>query len=57
MLSMDVNDDAGILNARVALRFIASVLAPTVIVSVRPSVSPCLGPSARQRRQSFLQPT
>jgi len=29
MLAMDVNDDAGILNARSALRFFASLLAPT----------------------------
>jgi len=27
---MDVNDDAGVLNERVALRFFASELAPTV---------------------------
>jgi len=29
MLARDVNDDAGILNARGALGFFASVLAPT----------------------------
>ncbi len=29
MLAMDVNDDAGFLDARVVLAFFASVLAPT----------------------------
>ena len=29
MLAMDVNDNAGCLNARVALAFFASMLAPT----------------------------
>ena len=29
MLAMDVNDDAGGLNARVVLAFLASMLAPT----------------------------
>ena len=30
MLAMDVNDNAGIQNERVALEFFASMLAPTV---------------------------
>jgi hypothetical protein len=34
MLAMDVNDDAGSLIPRSALEFIASMLAPTEIVSV-----------------------
>jgi hypothetical protein len=32
LLAMDVNDDEGCLNARGALRFIASKLAPTGVV-------------------------
>jgi hypothetical protein len=33
MLAMDVNDDAGSLNARVVWTFFASMLAPTGITS------------------------
>ncbi|VVP76687.1 hypothetical protein PS918_01918 [Pseudomonas fluorescens] len=35
MLAMIVNDDAGSLTPRGALRFIASLLAPTVVVQLR----------------------
>jgi hypothetical protein len=34
MLAMDVNDNAGCLDNRVALAFIASMLAPTLAASV-----------------------
>jgi hypothetical protein len=39
MLAMVVNDDAGILDGRGALRFFASMLAPTDCGFLRPSLS------------------
>jgi len=39
LLAMEVNDDAGILTPRGALRFIASKLAPTEPAAIAPSMA------------------